>query len=262
MKAELQTDGFALYDADPDVLNWVTAALPLADAALQNDKLLEQWLTCEGTWFVGVDALDTGPSGEAGATPLAGDVIRDLAGYLPAKQPMHKAQLSVVYPGYPKPRNAESDAAFRYRLKRDAAHVDGLHATGASRRRHVIEYHAYLLGLPLTDCGPDAGPLVVWRGSHLKVQDWLTSTLADMPSDKWSDVDLTDSYQALRKEIFETCERVELYRKPGEAFVMHRHVLHGIAPWKAAAGDHSTGRMIAYFRPEIACDLSLWLRDR
>ena len=35
------------------------------------------------------------------------------------------AQVSVCYPGYPMPREEESKAAFKYRLKRDAAHVDG-----------------------------------------------------------------------------------------------------------------------------------------
>ena len=138
----------------------------LAEDALQDEELLKTWMMCEGTWFVGVDALATGPNGEAGETALAGAVIDDLVEGLPAKLPMHKAQLSVVYPGYPKPRSGESEAAFRYRLKRDAAHVDGLHAIGPDRRRHLSEHHVYLLGLPLTDCGPDVAPLVVWRGSH------------------------------------------------------------------------------------------------
>ncbi len=261
MKAALQTDGFAVYDFDPQVLSWANAAMPLAHAALRDEQLLKQWMICEGTWFVGVDALNTGPTGEAGDTPLDGEVIRDLIEYLPANTPMHKAQLSVVYSGYPKPRDQESDAAFRFRLKRDAAHVDGLHAIGPDRRRHLSEYHAYLLGLPLTDCGPDAGPLVVWKSSHLKVQNWLKQELGNLSPDDWGQIDLTDGYQSLRKEIFDTCERVEIYRKPGEAVIMHRHVLHGIAPWRNAATDNSTGRMIAYFRPEISGDRSRWLHD-
>ena len=32
----------------------------------------------------------------------------------------HKAQLSVIFPGYPKPRAGDSEASFEYRLKRDA----------------------------------------------------------------------------------------------------------------------------------------------
>ena len=259
MKLSLNTDGFALYDRDPLISKWVEAAMPLANDALQDKELLKQWMMCEGTWFVGVDAMKTGALGQAGETSLAGKVVQDLEGYLPAKRPLHRAQLSVVYPGYPKPRENESEAAFRYRLKRDAAHVDGLHAMGPNRRRYLSEHHAYLLGLPLTDCGPDASPLVVWRGSHRMVQAWLKDELRGLPHDEWDSVDLTDGYLALRKQVFETCERVEIYRKLGEAVVMHRHVVHGIAPWRDSAPTEATGRMIAYFRPEIVGDLSRWL---
>jgi len=261
LTAALNRDGFALYGFDAKIAAWAQSAMHLAEDALQDEELLKTWMMCEGTWFVGVDALATGPNGEAGETALAGAVIDDLVEGLPAKLPMHKAQLSVVYPGYPKPRSGESEAAFRYRLKRDAAHVDGLHAIGPDRRRHLSEHHVYLLGLPLTDCGPDAAPLVVWRGSHRLVQEWLVSKLAHIPTNEWGKVDLTDDYIALRKQIFETCLRVEIYRRPGEAVLMHRHVLHGIAPWRDNAPSISTGRQIAYFRPEIACDLTHWLRD-
>ena len=48
-------------------------------------------------------------------------------------KPYHKAQLSVIFPGYPKPRIGDSEAAFEYRRKRDAAHVDGLLPIGEEK---------------------------------------------------------------------------------------------------------------------------------
>ena len=84
-----------------------------------------------------------------------------------ATKPLHPAQVSIIYPGYPKPRQGETKAGFNYRLKRDAAHVDGLLPVGAQRRRMLREPHAYVLGLPLNTCDTKASPMVVWEGSHL-----------------------------------------------------------------------------------------------
>ena len=259
MKPSLAEDGFVLYEHDPQIESWANAAIPLAEEALNDQEQRSKWLLCEGTWFVGVEALATGTSGQAGEVPLAGKVISDLKNYLDIKKPMHRAQLSVVYPGYPKPRAGESDPAFNYRKNRDAAHVDGLHAIGSERRRHLSELHAFLLGIPLADCSPDASPLVVWKGSHKLVQAWLIDTLSEIAPDDWSSVDLTESYQALRQQIFQSCERVKIHHKLGETVVMHRHALHGIAPWSKNAPQNSHGRMIAYFRPEVSGDLTQWL---
>lgn len=259
MKQAFFDDGYFIYDSDPKIADWAQAAMPLAAEAIQDQDMLNNWLRCEGTWFVGVDALATGPRGEAGETALAGEVIRDLDGYLPTVAPMHRGQLSVVYPGYPKPRDGESEAAFRYRNKRDAAHVDGLHAIGSDRRRKLVEHHAYLLGIPLTTCNSAASPLVAWKGSHIIVQNWLGREFGGINQDQWADVDLTEAYLKIRREIFETCERVTLWAKPGQAVLLHRHALHGIAPWGETAIAPDEGRMIAYFRPEISSDIADWL---
>ena len=260
MKTGFFDDGFAVYDNDPLIARWAAAVRPFAEAALQDQANLDRWLVCQGTWFVGVDALETGPNGEAGSTPLRGQVIGDLKQRYPVKQPMHKAQLSVVYPGYPKPRDGESEAAFRYRERRDAAHVDGLHATGVNRRRHLVEHHAYLLGIPITRASSQASPLVVWKGSHKVVQSWLADQFAGLAESDWAGVDLTDSYLSIRRKIFESCPRVEVPVQPGQAVIMHRHALHGIAPWGATACAESERRMIAYFRPEMAGSLTDWLQ--
>ena len=55
-----------------------------------------------------------------------GGTAYEFATHLFGSLALHPAQLSVIYPGYPKPRVGESEAAGRYRVKRDAAHLDGL----------------------------------------------------------------------------------------------------------------------------------------
>ena len=80
----------------------------------------------------------------------------------------HPAQLSVIYPGYPRKDPDESEQAHRYRRLHDAAHVDGLLPVGPARRRHLREPHGFILGLPLNRVS--ASPLVVWEGSQQVMQ--------------------------------------------------------------------------------------------
>ena len=259
MVGELTTRGWVTFPADPAVARWVEAALPIAMDRIRDPDEQRQWLQCEGTRFVGVDSLPNDPDGAvAGSGPLDGDAYRAARG-LYGDLPLHRAQVSVIYPGYPRPRAGEGEGAFRYRLKRDAAHVDGLLAVGDDRRRHLIERHAYILGLPLNACGPTASPLVIWEGSHKIMQQAFAEALAHVPESKWAEVDLTGIYQAARREVFETCPRISLPAKPGEAYLVHRHALHGVAPWGANAEAPPEGRIIAYFRPELPVGSQDWL---
>lgn len=244
MVAGLAQRGWVRFPSDPRLRDWARAASLRAEAALA-DPALAHWHQCEGTWFVGVDALDNDARGAVGGVPLAGAAIEALAP-LPA---LHRAQLSAIFPGYPRPRRGEGDAAFRYRRDRDAAHVDGLLPEGAARRRHLREPHAWILGLPLTDTGPDAAPLVVWEGSHHLMRAAFARVFDGTDPEGWGEVDVTDAYQAARREVFATCRRVAVHARPGEAYVIHRLALHGVAPWAAAQGPP---RIIAYFRPELA----------
>jgi len=243
--------GWQRFEAEPDVTRWVEVALPAARAAVA-DPANAQWMVCEGTWFVGVDALPNDLAGQVGPSgPLAGSAVEALTAWLGGWPALHPAQLSVTYPGYPRPRDQESDAAFRYRVKRDAAHVDGLLAEGPDRRRYLREPHAFILGLPLNDAPAEAAPLVVWEGSHRIIHQRFAEVFARTPEEDWADTDLTEVYQAARREVFETCPRVVLPGKPGEAMVLHPHVLHGVAPWPSGAEAGPDGRMIAYFRPQV-----------
>ena len=62
------------------------------------------------------------------------------------------------------------------------------------------------------------------------------------------DEDLTEAYVAARREALRICPRVTVHGRPGQAYLAHRLVLHGVAPW--GASPETDPRMIAYFRPD------------
>jgi len=198
-----------------------------------------------------------GGSSAAGATvgelegvpPLAGAVLPAIRGDLdfPGIAFDH-AQISICYPGYPKPWDGETDAAFRFRRDRDAAHVDGLIRSDPGRRRSLGETHAFILGLPLTEVPKDAAPFVVYEGSHRIMRRALAERLAGVPPHLWGREDITEAYVAARRLCFETCPRVAVHARPGQAYLAHRLALHGVAPWGPGGG--TAARMVAYFRPD------------
>jgi hypothetical protein len=238
-------EGWRRIGPDPAILAWARAALAPACRALAQAAGARR---CGGTWAVGLDLLDNDAAGAVAgqAVPLAALPLEPVA--------LHRGQLSAVYPGYPRASAEETPAAFRFRLNRDAAHLDGLLPVGPARRRMLQEPHAWILGLPLTDCGPAAAPLVVYEGSHLILQRALAAALSPHPPAQWDRVDLTEAYAAARAEVFARCPRLPLPARPGEATLLHRLTLHGVAPW--AEGDAAEappeGRIIAYFRPLMA----------
>ncbi len=245
-------DGWCRFPFDPALAGWVEQTLTAARCTLTAPEQA-QWLRCGGTWFAGVNALPNDAAGAvAGGPRLSGaavDFIHETLGLTAFS--WEPAQVSICYPGYPQPMTSESEAAFRYRRNRDAAHVDGLIPEGPERRRHLREYHGFLLGLPMVEASADASPFVIWRGSHHLIRDALKALYDDLPPEDWGDVDATAVYQQTRRKIFETCERVEVAAKPGEAYLVHRLALHGVAPWGVSAEAGPDGRMIIYFRPEI-----------
>lgn len=260
MVAQFWEKGWARFPVDPLVQHWVDQVLPLARASV-SDPAHAHWHECEGTWFVGVDALDNDAEGRAGESgPLSGAAFEFLKHHY-GVLPLHKAQVSVIYPGYPRPRQGESEAAARYRAKRDAAHIDGLRPNGPDRRRRIEEPHAWVLGIPLTMASADAAPLVLWEGSHKIMTDAFREAIGHLPPTALAQADVTDIYQAARRRVFDTCQRVEVPAKPGEAYVLHRHCLHGVAPWGADASADRDGRMIAYFRPELAGGVAEWIES-
>lgn len=260
MREDFLARGFARFPGDPAVRDWLSHATGPALATVEDRALRRDWLRAGGTWFVGVNALDNDERGRvAGGPPLGGAAMDFVAALGLGELPLDRAQVSVTWPGYPRRGAGESEAAFRFRQRRDAAHVDGIKARGAHRRRHIGECHAYLLGLPLTDCGPGASPLVVWKGSHAVMRAALLAALGDSAPADWGEVDITEAYAAARREVFARCERIELHARPGEAYLLHRLALHGVAPWREGAAAPPEGRAIAYFRPDAGTSVAEWL---
>jgi hypothetical protein len=235
--------GWQIIGPHPAIAAWAAACLPLAKVAIAEDP--SGW-RCGGTWHAGVDVLPNGPDGAIGGVAFPWQALPL------ATMPLHQGQVSVIRAGYPQPWQGESDAAFAYRRNRDAAHLDGVLPVGADRRRMIKEPHAWILGLPLTTSRQS--PLVVWEGSHIIIRDALLAALAPHDPSTWGDVDITDAYHAARREIFATCARVELPAIPGQATLIHRLCLHGMAPWGQGEGH----RMIAYFRPMLG-SVQEWL---
>ena len=89
------------------------------------------------------------------------------------------------------------------------------------------------------------------------MQKAFQAALSPYPVAQWSDIDLSEVYHAARRDAFANCRRVAVHAEPGEAYAIHRLALHGIAPWQADARAPSEGRMVAYFRPELA-DMVEW----
>lgn len=241
--------GWRRIGPDPALAGWAAAARPIACAALAASQ---EPLRCGGTWVVGLDLLPNDADGTVGGVPLPWGVLG-----LPP-EPLHRAQLSAVYPGYPRPSPDESDSAFRFRQTRDAAHLDGLLAIGPDRRRMVKEPHGWILGLPLTEADRGASPLVVWEGSHEILRAALLRAVEGHRPQAWGEVDLTGIYAEARRAVFATCRRVELPSRPGEALLLHRLTLHGVAPWAEGAQAGPEGRVIAYFRPQLPT-VAQWL---
>jgi len=237
-------DGWCVFDKDDALVHWIATALPEARKTI-SDPNNDFWFRHGRTWFAGVNALNNDASGAVSGGDsidgLAIDFLRDKLQL--EKVVVDKAQISVYFPGYPKPSTNESDAAFRYRLRRDAAHVDGLLPIGSDRRRFLREHQ----------------PFVIWRGSHKIMRSALSSTLEKHDEKCWNDIDLTEIYQQSRRDIFEQCERVEIPLTPGQAVVAHRLSLHGSAPWAQGATAGRDGRMICFFRPPTLTATE-WLR--
>ena len=242
--------GWRRIGPHPALAAWAEAALPLARAAVAS--LVPGDWRHGGTWWVGLDALTNGPDGAVAGVPLPWEVL----GLPPV--PLHRAQLSTLRPGYPGRDPDETEAAHRFRRDRDAAHLDGLLPEGPDKRRFLREPHAWVLGIALNDCDPGAAPLVVWEGSHRIILDAFRTACAG--ADDPGALDLTEVYQAARRRVFDTCRRLPLPGRPGEAVLLHRALIHGVAPWATGATAPPEGRIVAYFRPLLP-GVSDWLAE-
>ncbi len=252
--------GWTVFEPEPAMLTWAQACAPVA-AQLSGDPEHAHWWRCDGTWFAGVNVLPNAADGsviESRVPILSGAAIsfvRDSLGY--GAFAFDAAQISIVTSGYPRQGIEETDAAFRYRVKRFAAHVDGLERIMPDRRRKLSETHGFLLGIPLGDTTAEEGAFVVWEGSHEVMRSAFRARFKGIPSSDWRSLDITDAYTEARRHVFETCTPVELAPGLGSAYVMHPLAVHGVAPWR---GPDNAPRAIAYFRPDtFESDPQKWL---
>ncbi len=244
-------EGFRTFPADSNLIAWAKAARVQGIAAA-NDAHHDHWWRHQRTWFVGVDALGNAADGSVSGVPLGGAAVDATK-----QKSWHKAQLSIIRPGYPKQDPNESDAAHRFRRDRDAAHLDGLLPIRAEKRRKMHEPHAFILGIALNEADSGASPLVVWPGSHRLISEVFNAAFAGLSESAAADTDMTEAYQTARRSILETCPRVPVPLRPGEAVLLHPMMIHGVSPWSPDATAAPEGRMIVYFRP--LTPLSDWL---
>ncbi|MEM8755747.1 MAG: hypothetical protein AAGF90_22550, partial [Pseudomonadota bacterium] len=227
--------GWTRFPFEPAVADWAAHADAVAKSVERAPA--PGMMRCGGTWHVGVDALGADAEGRvSGGPPLSGAALAAARSLIGAPSALDAGQASAFFEGYPRRGDEEDEAAFRYRLKRDAAHLDGLHRIMPGRRRMLKERHGFILGLPLNEAPAGAAPLVVWEGSHEVMRAALREAFGDAPPETWPEIDVTDAYQAARRRCFETLRRVEVPARPGEAYLIHRLALHGVAPWAAEAG--------------------------
>ena len=251
--------GWCSFERDSNVEAWIEYALGCARRSV-SDPSNARWMRHDNTWFVGVNALTNDHTGGiSNGPPLKGTAIEFIDRYLQLGDfEWDRAQVSVCYPGYPRRSEEESEAAHRYRIQRDAAHIDGLLRDGHEKRRFLKEFHGFILGIPMVEFSPDASPFVVWEKSHEIARQCFRKILEQKPIEEWSSLDVTEEYHALRRRIFAECVRNEIALQPGEVFLVHRLALHGMAPWRNDARAGPDGRMICYFRPELS-DPKTWL---
>ena len=247
--SDFKNKGWIKFKFDQRVARWANTANSNITSKLKNKEIFDNNLTCQGTWFVGVDALENDTNGALGEISLSGP-FESLMKRTEARG-LHAAQVSIIFEGYPKPRDQESESSFNFRLKRDAAHVDGLIADFPGGPRKLKEPHAYVLGIPLNQAPKGASPVVVWEGSHHLISKAFNSLFLNRDPEKWKDLDVREVYMQTRKRIFEKCKRRVLHANLGESYMIHRLCLHGISPWDFEIKNFNEGRKIAYFRPEL-----------
>lgn len=248
------TRGWQVFPAEPRVVQWVAAVRDPVLAMAQGAERRHG-----GTWVPGVDLMPSDARGAAFGGPVLTGHARETAARATGVRSLHRAQVSITFPGYPGRDAGERAAAHWFRRNRDAAHLDGLLPEGPERRRHLREAHAYILGIALTEAEGGAAPLVVYEGSHVLMRDCFQRLFAHRAPADWPDIDTTDAYIAARRRVFRLCPRREIPLRPGQAVLVHRHAIHGVAPWADGARADPRGRAIAYFRPEFGGPID-WLR--
>ncbi len=116
--------------------------------------------------------------------------------------PLHRAQVSVCYPGYPRTSPDETPAAFGFRLNRDASPCR--RASGGRPGSPPLPERAaaYIWGFRSRKPVRMPRRWSLWQGSHRHMGKVFTEALANKAQAEWPGIDLTEAYQAARREVF------------------------------------------------------------
>ena len=253
--------GWKVFNHDPKIVDWAQEAKSRTISKLCSRQLAKHDLRCGGTWFPGVRFLDNNDLGALGSTKLEGNSVGQISKkfgkFFKFWDP---AQISVIYPGYPKRVESESENAFKFRKEKFGSHVDGVIPIGKSRKRFIKEFHTFIYGISISEFDELAAPLIAWEGSHHIFRSALEQVLKHLEPTSWPDLDITMCYNEVRKHIFKKCKPRVIWVPIGGSFIIHRLCLHGVAPWGDGAFSEPSGRMIAYFRPNLI-DSGHWSDD-
>ena len=252
--------GWVALPFSKGLFTWANTVKKSVNQKLGSMTEAEKDLRCGGTWFPGVNFLDNDPNGNVDGSTFPSDRTELLKRLEPSFSGFYdRAQISICYPSYPKKMADETISAFNYRTNRFAAHLDGLLPIGQSRRRFLIEHHAFIYGIPVNPSGEDSSPCVVWEGSHKLVQSEFKSFLISKNINSLEGQDVTEFYTSLRKKIFSSCKIKPVWVPLGHSYLIHRLTLHGILAWKGSGENTNMNRTIAYFRPHLIGGHETWL---
>jgi hypothetical protein len=112
--------------------------------------------------------------------------------------------------------------------------------------------HAFILGIAVTEADADAAPLVVWEGSHHLIRAAFAEAFDGVPPEDVVGIDMTGAYHGGPARGLRAAPGARFRCDPGQAVLVHRHAIHGVAPWREGARAAEDGRAIVYFRPEVA----------
>ena len=149
MTQNYEDNGWIKFKYDAKLYDWLKTVSREVFSEIQNHDNRNNWLRYQGTWFAGVNVLKNNIQGAVvGGRRLDTDSSRWALEKFNVKEiKWDKGQVSVCYPGYPKPAHSESLAAFKYRLKNSASYI--------LRQKYVL---AATVQLRKYKCGPNIHP--------------------------------------------------------------------------------------------------------
>ena len=256
-------NGWCFLDSDIENYQWIEATKVNILNKFEQKEFNISDFRSGSTWFAGVNFLDNGSEGDINGASFSSELWSEIYGkFGHGIKYWDTAQVSIFWKGYPKKDQSETEKAFKYRLKKYSAHVDGLIPIGSKKRRFAKEFHAFILGIPIMNNRIDSAPLVVWEGSHIIFRNLFRKLYTGLSKKKVSKLDVTEIYQKYRRKVFSTCTFRKVVSQKNQPYILDRHLLHGVIPWNETVNispmsyqndvfrlNPMFGRIVVYFRP-------------